>query len=365
MNKFWRSIVLLAALLFQSVAAEFVHPGVMHTKEDLILIRNGVAENKEPWKSGFEKFKADRHSSAKYRVQGGFREFGRNPSIHYRQAIQDASAAYQNSIMWVITGERKHAAKGIEILNAWSSELEVISGRDKILAAGISGIKFVAAAEILRHTNSGWKKDDIARAERMFRNVFYPVIKDFATFANGNWGAACVQTMMGIGVFTNDKEIFQRAVDWYYSGKGNARLTHYVINDEGQCQESGRDQQHTQLGLGYLAVCAQIGWCQGLDLYGANDNRLLKGFEYTARYNQGEKVSFERTIDTTGKYRHRSISDEGRGGLRPIYEMVYRHYVHEKGLDAPWSQKAAEKLRPEGGIRNLDHLGFGTLLFSL
>ena len=364
MVKFWRSIALLVTLLLQSVAADFVHPGVVHTKEDLILIRQSVAENKEPWKSGYERFKADRHSSADYRVQGGFREFGRNPTIHNREAIQDASAAYQNAIMWVITGDQEHAKKAIEILNAWSSRLEVITGRDRILAAGISGIKFVTAAEILRYTRSGWKGDDIARAERMFRDVFYPVIKDFATFANGNWDAACVQTMMAIGVFTNDEVIFKRAVDWYQSGKGNARLTHYVINEEGQCQESGRDQQHTQLGLGFLAVCAQIGWCQGIDLYGANENRLLKGFEYTAKYNLGESVPFERTIDTTGKYRHTSISDDGRGDLRPIYEMVYQHYVHEKGLDAPWTRKAAEKLRPEGSIRNHDHFGFGTLLFS-
>ncbi|MDP4994672.1 MAG: hypothetical protein NWQ16_00460, partial [Akkermansiaceae bacterium] len=62
MVKFWRSIALLVTLLLQSVAADFVHPGVVHTKEDLILIRQSVAENKEPWKSGYERFKADRHS---------------------------------------------------------------------------------------------------------------------------------------------------------------------------------------------------------------------------------------------------------------------------------------------------------------
>ncbi len=364
MIKFSRLIALPVAVLLHTAAAAFEHPGVIHSRQDLVLIRKCVAEGNEPWKSGYERLKADHLSSADYRVKGGLREFSRSPTVHYREAIQDASAAYQNALMWVITGDLKHSRKGIEILNDWSSKLEVISGRDRILAAGISGIKFVAAAEILRHTRSGWQRDDIARAERMFREVFYPVIKDFATFANGNWDAACLQTMMAIGVFTNDKEFFQRAVDWYRSGKGNGRLTHYIINEAGQCQESGRDQQHVQLGLGFLAVSAQIAWCQGVDLYAADDNRLLKGFEYTAKYNLGEEVPFERTTDTTGKYRHTSISDEGRGVLRPIYEMVYHHYAHVKRLDAPWTRKAAEKLRPEGPIRNLDHLGFGTLLFS-
>lgn len=259
----------------------------------------------------------------------------------------------------------RHARKSIEILNAWSSELREITGRDAILAAGITGIKFVAAAEILRYTNSGWKRSDVERAERMFRTVFYPVVKDFALHANGNWGAACVQTMMAIGVFTDDGRMFRKAVDWYLEGEGNARLTHYVINEEGQCQESGRDQQHAQLGLAYLAVAAQIAWCQGVDLYGAEDNRLLKGFEYSAKYNLWEDVPFEETTDTSGKYHHRRISDEGRGRIRPIYEMVYNHYVKVKGLEAPWTAKAAELLRPEGPERGADHLGFGTLLFSL
>ena len=56
-------------------------------------------------------------------------------------------------------------------------------------------------------------------------------------------------------------------------------MTHYIINEEGQCQESGRDQQHTQLGLGCLAEACEVGWRQGVDLYGAADNRLLRGYE--------------------------------------------------------------------------------------
>ncbi|MDR2683303.1 MAG: hypothetical protein LBB64_05480, partial [Dysgonamonadaceae bacterium] len=49
-----------------------------------------------------------------------------------------------------------------------------------------------------------------------------------------------------------------------------------------------------------------------------------------------------------------------------IHEGVYRednHYAGRKGLTAPWTQKAAEKLRPEGEGFGADHPGFGTLLF--
>ncbi|MGD7654239.1 MAG: alginate lyase family protein, partial [Verrucomicrobiales bacterium] len=293
MRRFFQLFALLVSLLIEPAVAGFVHPGVLHTQDDLVQIRKQVAAGREPWKSGFERLKADRHSSAVYRVQGGFREFGRKPGVNIREAENDCNAAYQNALMWVITGELAHARKSIGIINRWSSTLEEITGRDRILAAGICGIKFAAAAEILRYTRSGWEPSDVRRAERMLRDVFYPVVEDFALRSNGNWGAACVQTMMAIGVFTNDEEMFRKAVDWYRNGAGNARLTHYVINAEGQCQESGRDQQHAQLGLGYLAASAQIAWCQGVDLYGAEDNRLLKGFEYTAKYNLGGDVPFE------------------------------------------------------------------------
>ena len=100
-----------------------------------------------------------------------------------------------------------------------------------------------------------------------------------------------------------------------------------LFNEAGQCQESGRDQQHTQLGLGHLAEACEIAWNQGVDLYGEADNRLLKGFEYTARYNLGQDVPFVPHVDTTGKYRHKQISSSGRGKFRPIWEPRYVCYA--------------------------------------
>ena len=141
-------------------------------------------------------------------------------------------------------------------------------------------------------------------------------------------------------------------------------MTHYIINDTGQCQESGRDQQHTQLGLAHLADCCEIAWHQGLDLYGRAGNLLLKGFEYTARYNLGEDVPFTETLDRTGKYHHSHISTDGRGRLRAEFEQVYNHYANRVGIPAPYTQHAAERIRPEGAAPGADNVGFGTLLFT-
>ncbi|HEY8970378.1 MAG TPA: alginate lyase family protein, partial [Puia sp.] len=347
-------------------ALAFHHPGLLQSREDLERMRTGVASMVEPLYSGYKVFAADSASQAGYRMQGPMKMVGRNPTVGQTVYDNDANAAYQNAIMWAITGDRRHAEKAIAIIDAWSSTLQEITGRDAVLMAGLGPFKMVNAAEIIRYTNAGWTEEGIRRAEAHFREVVYPVIKDFAPFANGNWDAAAIKTSMAIGVFCNDREIFERALRYYIDGRGNGSLLHYVVDEQGQLQESGRDQPHAQLGIGMLAECCAIAWNQGLDLYALDGNRLLKGFEYTAKFNLGhDDVPFSEWLDRTGKYHHYKISQQGRGRLRTVYEQVYNHYVVVRGLPAPFVQQAAEKLRPEGpGRPGADHPGYGTLFFS-
>lgn len=369
--------ILLTALLMVACAfsqtnvttsAAFVHPGLLHTAKDILRMREKVAAEQEPWISGYDRLRADRCSSAAWKLSGPLKTVTRDPlsASGNGQMVMDGNAAYQNALMWCITGQEAHAKKATEILDAWSATLKKMDGRDVQLSAGLNGFKFVNAAELVRYTYTNWPPANVASCERLLKEVVYPPIKNFALHANGNWDAACVKTMMAIGVFCNDRTLFDRAVRYFRSGAGNGRLTNYVFNEAGQCQESGRDQQHTQLGLALLAEACEIAWNQGLDLYGEADNHLLKGFEYTARYNLGDDgVPFEPHTDTTGKYRHKKISPEGRYALRPIYEMAWNHYQNRRGIPAPFTRQAAEKLRPEGAAQGSDHPGFGTLLFSL
>lgn len=357
--------IVLFSLLNAFAQGMFCHPGLLHSREDLDRMKKMVSEGKEPYKSGFERFKADPASRLDYRMRGPAEEIGRNPNINSAYFDSDANAAYQLALMWAVTGERDYADKAIQILNAWSGALKRVSGRDAVLMAGLGPFKMLNAAEILRYTNPNWSRADIVRFEQMFRDVIYPIIKDFAPFANGNWDAAAIQTLLAIGVFCEDRAIFERGLRYYVDGPGNGCLLHYVINNEGQCQESGRDQQHTQLGLALLAASCEVAWQQGLDLYAYADYRLLKGFEYTAKYNLGDEVPFAETLDRTGKYYHKQISSKGRGQFRAIFEMVYNHYVNRAGVAAPYTQAAAERIRPEGpGLPGADHPGFGTLLFT-
>lgn len=360
---------LLVTALFFSVsflsAQAFIHPGILHSKEDLERMKNAVISKEEPVYSGFAEFIKNPASQHAYKMKGPMEMVGRNPTVGQATYDEDANAAHQNAIMWAITGDKQYAGKSIEIINAWSATLKSITGRDAVLMAGLGPFKMVNAAEIIRYTHAGWSEQDIKQTEKHFKEIIYPVLKNFAPFANGNWDAAAIKTVMAIGVFCNDPFIFESGLQYYVNGSGNGRLTNYVINETGQIQESGRDQAHTQLGIGLLAECCEIAWHQGLDLYGYADNRLLKGFEYVAKFNLGNDVPFSETLDRTGKYHQTTIAQQERGKLRAVYEQVYNHYTNLCGLSAPFTRQAAEKLRPEGpGRPGADHPGYGTLFFS-
>jgi hypothetical protein len=354
-------------------AQTFVHPGILHTSGDLTRIKTMVTEGKEPWKSGYEIFKKDRRASFDYKMNGPYEYVSRTgansdnptPSLHKKEFEDDCLAAYYNALQWNITGDKRYAIKSIEILNGYSSLLKGVINRDKELMAPLCGFLITNAAEIIRYAGAGWKEADIAAFEKLVRTVFYPVVANFATFANGNWDAACIKGMMAFGVFLNDKAMFDKAVNYYCKGEGNGSIIHYVINEAGQCQESGRDQGHTQFGLGCLAEACEVAYSQGVDLYGAEDNRLLKGFEYTAKYNMGFDVPFQEWLDRTGQYHHTVIASQDRGRFRGVYEIVWNHYQKRKGLNPFYTRMVADKIRPEGAPWTADHPGYGTLLFSL
>jgi len=350
----------------------FTHPGLMHTDQDLQRIREMVSKGTEPWKSAFEKFRSDKFSSSNWKPRPAAhveRSLLKNGGKHITELENDACAAYQNAIMWTITQDQAHAQAAVEILNAWSSSLEVFDGTDVELGAGLTAFKLASAAELMRSTYPKWGHADILKCQLMFKNIFYPPIQFFALWAHGNWDLACMKGMMAIAIFNDDHLMFNRTVDFYYRGPGNGSLLHYIINESGQGQESGRDQPHSMLGIGHLAEMCEMGWSQGLDMYSYADNRLLKGFEYAAKYNLGYDVPFEPYVDISGRFPASAISTNGRGNLRSIFEQVYNHYAFRVKTVLPvsyrYTMEAANKLRPEGPGFKADNAGFGTLFFSL
>ena len=349
-----------------SPAAEkpFVHPGILHSRAELDFVKARVAEGTQPWAAAWEELRSHDISKLAWKprpVANVVRGPYNRPDVGGTSLMRDGAAAYSHAIQWYVTGKQAHADKAVEILGAYATTLESIGGHDARLLAGMTGITFTNAAEILRHTEAGWSDRDQQQFERLLREVFYPVIKDFYPSANGNWDAAMIQTMAAMGVFLDDRKMFQRAVDYYLEGDGNGAIRNYV-NDFGECQESGRDQAHTQMGLGYLGCAAEIAWKQGVDLYGAYDNRLALGFEYTAKYNLGHDVPYEPYRSHAGRYHYREISDKARGRFGSIYERVYHHYHDRMRREMPYTGQVLQKIRPERWQNA--HASWGTLMHA-
>lgn len=334
--------------------AEFIHPGVTHCQASIDFVKNKLALGEDPWATAFRGVQASRYADLDWQPKPRAHvERGpyNNPNIGSSEFSADANACYHHAVLWTLTGKEAHARKAAEILDAWASALESVSNHDARLLVGMEGYEFCNAAELLKHTWDGWPQHEQAQFEKMLRDVFYPVIKDFYPSANGNWDASMLQTMLAMGVYLDDQSMFDRGVDYYLNGKGNGAVRNY-FKPTGQCQESGRDQAHTQMGLDFLACTCEIAWNQGVDLYGAYDNRLLKGFEYTAKYNLGFDVPYEPYRSFEGRYHYKSISDDSRGRLRPMYEKVLNHYENRKGLEAEFTRQAAMKLREDSDVRS-------------
>ena len=270
------------------------------------------------------------------------------------QMYLDSAAAYTHALQWAVTGDERHARKTAEILDAWATTVTNLPGDGMELTVGYTAYRFCNAAEIIRHTWTGWPPASIERFSRFMTNLAVPKIINFKPHYNGNWDASMIDSLMAIGIFTDRRDLFNRAVDYYRLGKGNGALTNY-LRVSGQCQESTRDQVHVQVGLGHLANACEQAWNQGVDLWGEAGNRLLRGYEYTAAYNLGNEVPCDGKI--SGKY---------RGRFYPIYEMVYRHYHGRKNLPMPFTRKAIEQQRSHGGEGlSLDPNSWGTLAFAV
>jgi hypothetical protein len=180
-----------------------------------------------------------------------------------------------------------------------------------------------------------------------------------------------MNAILGIGVLCDDAAKFNQAITYFKSGAGNGSINKAIPflhpGGLGQWQETGRDQEHALLGLGMLASFCQIAWNQGQDMYGYDNNRLLAGAEYTAKYNLWKDVPYTTYNNCDNVYNFWSSEQNsgGRGRLqRPIWEMIYNHYVVRKGLSAPNVKAMAEVNRPEG-YEHDDNLGFGTLCYTL
>ena len=363
-------ILLLFIPVVTVTAQGFLHPGGLHTQADLDRMKTQVAAGAHPWIDDWKVLITDPQAQNTYKASPLA-----NLGTSRQQADNDAHAAYLNTIRWYISGDTSYAACAVRICNAWSSTVNQVPTGDNI--PGLSGIPifdFALAAEVLR-IYPGWAAADFARFKSMMTTWFYPVCHDFLTNHNGacitdswaNWDICNLSALIAMGVLCDDTAKYNEGVNYFKNGPGTGSIINavYVLYNPslGQWQESGRDQEHAQLGVGMMDYACQVAWNQGLDLFGYSGNRLLAGAEYVAQTNLWNPVPYT-FYNNCQNARQDWVAANGRGRLddRPIWELVYNHYVVLQGLSSPGVQAMAQLMRPEHG--STDHFGYGTLTFT-
>jgi fibronectin type 3 domain-containing protein len=345
--------------------APFVHPGVMHTIADLERMRTNVLATNQPWYMGYTKMLSDSHSSTSYPMAGPLPTITRD-AVHpvLPTAFQDdCGGAYQNALLWYLTGDPAHATRAIQILDAWSSTCTNMNGSDVRLAAGLQGFKFITAAELMRYTGAPWSQAEINTCSNFVRNVILPQNR---MYGGGNWGQCGAASAMAAGVFLDDEAVFNEAVNGLKFGaltECDMGIPNYV-RPGGWTTEADRDIGHWGLALDNMCQAFWTAWCQGIDMWTYLNNRLLTGHEYLAYYNAttNELVPYVAGTQCDGPA-NGSIATLDLGQWDFLWEQVYNPYQNLVGVTAPWSSNAVTKVRPEGFDR--DHIAFGTLVASL
>jgi len=406
------------------------HPCAMYSQADFTRIKTMLDNGSAPQavKDEFQNLKNNQYASVPYtptpqtQIVRGDWKGTEYTSENYAYAMRDAAAAYQQALLWKLTGDDKYAASAVNILNRWAAVCKKITSNDAnhYLAAGVQGYTFANAGEILRNFD-GWSESDFDTFKTWMVDVFAERNIDFlkrhsntvSSHYWANWDLVNMSSYLAIGILTENDEMVSYVVDYFYNGAGNGCIKKMIIDTHAdplatgetiaQCQESGRDQGHSCMVAAVAANLSQMAYTlyldnenmPELDFFAAENNAILKMGEYTALFNLKDGTDnsntlgswltsvasmpftrYERLWTTGGNTAtevHTQASEVGRGTIRPGWEIIYNHYVNVKGLSSGYiySKQFADKLRPEGGAGDnrygpnsgaFDQLGWSTLM---
>lgn len=399
---------LLVAIAATASARTFVHPGIDCSRADIERARAMVAGGREPWASAFAALRDCGYSDPDQDVPNHGTSL-KTQDCNYTIGLS-GRRAHDLALLWRLTDDERYAKKSVAFINANSyyDDLD-LSGTAPLDYGKV--FLLVEAAELMRDWD-GWGAPDRARFMRMLREKFYPILKDGDPARFGNQGLFALRSVLAMSIFLEDEKMYDRVWRYlnglphraddepYVSGPPNCQpdpvdvtdqmetfklrgrddseadygydeqLRHYIYAN-GQCQESSRDQAHVMAGLFMYVAIAEAFWIQGDDLYGALDNRILTGLEWSFRYNLSdwaptgftdeEKAAtfgnglFYRARHRSGRWRSRSPSSHLRGALGTEgapRECAYAHYRVRMGMGeetVSWLKKGLDEMNGRHG----------------
>ncbi len=355
-------------------AGTFVHPGLLHTAADFERMRTKVALGQEPWATAYANLAASWMGSQTAWTPRAQATIIRGDTNNTTLVANDIVVAYGSILRWKISGDIAYADNAVNICNKWSSTLTGLDGDTNIALISLNAYQFAIVGEMLR-TYPGWSSTDFAAFQTMMKGIFYQNANNFLTTHWGtcyshywaNWDLATINAIYAIGVLCDDSTLTNQALTYFYDGVGAGcidRLVNFLHPGYlGQVQETGRDQGHCTLDISLIGPFCEMAWDQGIDLYSYNNNRVLAGAEYVAKYNLNSDVPFAVYGNCEG-WRMTAPSDASRGTQRPGWDLLYNHYVNRKGLAAPYTKAFADQMRPSG-YYNMDQPPFDTLTATL
>lgn len=409
------------------VVTQPTHPCALVSAADIERVRESVnkASPSDPVYASYQAFCDNKYSQSSYTaspvatlVRGDVAGTGVE-SENYMNAARDAAAAFQLALRWQISGQTQYADAAVDVLNAWASTCTQITANDnnQYLAAGFQGYTFANAAELLRDY-PGWASSDQDSFKTWLRTVWLAKNEWFIDTHGGenncnlhywsNWELANLASMLAIGIYLEDSVLIDKVRMNFLRGEDSGCISNMipyapVADPDGygqlaQSMESGRDQGHTTLVVSMCAELCQMAWNVGLDFWGQDSNKVLAMAQYTAKYNaMPEGAYLCETMPFTaytycgtgcgcantghGAY-HTEVSADGRGTLRPCWDLIYSHYRHQKQVsadDVHYVKIFADQLRytdgkltGDGGSGDsrygtnsgaFDQIGWGTMLF--
>lgn len=406
----------------------FSHPCALVSEADLTRVRASVeaASATDPVYVSWLQLCGNAYAQAAYKaspveilVRGDATGIG-DGKENYIQADRDAAAAFQLALRYQISGETAYADAAVKVLNDWADVCKQITANDnnQYLLAGFQGYQFANAAELLRDY-TGWAAADQADFKQWLLDVWYAKNEWFIENHGGsnvcslhywsNWELANLASILAIGIYTENIEMINLAYRNFREGEGSGCINNMIPYDPvadpdgktaaiAQSMESGRDQGHGTLVVSMCAELCQMAENVGLDFWGMEENKVLSMCEYTAKYNcfpEGNFICSSMPF-TTYEYcpagcgcsnsshgaTHTQVSSEGRGTIRPCWDLIYAHYAKVEGLgenQVYYSKLFAEQLRYTNGVLTgdggagdsrygsnssaYDQIGWGTLLF--
>jgi len=324
---------------------KFIHPGITYSQGDLDRMKAMVEARQEPFYSTYLKLMSSSYSQI---GNGNYTPITSIAEGQFNNTIgSDGRRAHDLALLYRLTGTRAYANDAVARLNRYNSLVNASSRGTAALDNGKLYL-LLEAAELLRDYD-GWKPEDQEAFKKMLVYPFYSTktsaesyksntdtdnkvsfywnIYQFDQGRFGNQGLFAARSLIALGVYLDNDTIYDRAYRYlqnlpsrtddlpYQQGpptqgqvtaqsdyeidynvtwpSGLSRpyeyhsdeVLKYYIYQNGQCQESSRDQGHVFAGLGNYTAIAEIAWTQGDSLYSCLDNRILKGLEYNIRYN--------------------------------------------------------------------------------